>query len=94
MIDAQFPDELQRLVSDEMSAGNYANANEVLTAGVRLLREQREEFERLKAEVQVGIDQMERGEYREYNDETLAQFFEELKQKGRERLAAEREAAS
>lgn len=83
MIDASFPDELQQLVADEMVAGNYTSEHDVLTAGVRLLREQRAEFERLKAEVQVGIDQMERGEYHEYTREELREFFERLKDRAR-----------
>ena len=87
MLDAPFPDELQQLIADEMSAGSYANPQDVVTAGVQLLRQQREELERLKAEVQIGIDQMERGEYNEYSREELRELFERLKE--RARLAGE-----
>lgn len=87
MTDTPFPDELQQLVADEMNTGAYSSPHDVLTAGVRLLRQKREEFEQLRAEVQIGIDQLERGEYHEYTREELQAFFERLKD--RARLAAE-----
>ena len=40
----------------------------------------------LKAAVQQGIDQMERGEYVEYDEAGLDQFFERLKFRVRARV--------
>jgi hypothetical protein len=43
---------------------------------------------RLKAEVQIGVDQLAHGEARSFgSDEELHAFFEEIKAQGRQRLA-------
>lgn len=44
-------------------------------------------LERLREDVQVGIDQIRRGEYAEYDDEGLGQLLETIKKEGREKLA-------
>lgn len=83
------PAELQDLVAAELKDGRYQSPTDALIAGMRLLREQREKEAWLRREIQIGLDQLERGEYRDFDDQSLAVFFEELKQRGRERLKAE-----
>ena len=41
----------------------------------------------LRAEVQKGLDDLERGDYAEYDETTLHELFESVKARGRERLA-------
>ena len=59
-------DMLDRFVEDRVESGAYQNASEVVRAGLRLLQAQEEahraKVERLRAAIQVGIDQIERGE--------------------------------
>ena len=43
-------------------------------------------LEALRKEIQVGIDQVEAGEYTEYTEETLGNFFEGIKRDGRRDL--------
>jgi putative addiction module CopG family antidote len=57
---------LDRFVQDRVRSGSYQDANSVVHAGLGLLkartdREQRK-LARLNAAIQVGIDQIERGE--------------------------------
>lgn len=48
---------------------------------------QRLKLEHLRSEIQVGIDQLERGEAIELNgEEELQTFFDEIKSSGRKRL--------
>ena len=40
-------------------------------------------LEALRKEIQVGIDQIKAGEYTEYTEETLTEFFDEIMSQGR-----------
>ena len=40
-------------------------------------------LEALRKDIQVGIDQIEAGEYTEYIEETLTDFFDEVMREGR-----------
>jgi antitoxin ParD1/3/4 len=57
---------LDQFVEDQVQSGTFQNASEVVRAGLRLLKRDAEEHERklarLKAAVQEGIDEIERGE--------------------------------
>lgn len=83
------PAELQQLVAAELNEGVYESPADALIAGMRLLREQREKEAWLKAEIQIGLDQRARGECLEFDDESLDEYFEQLKRRGRERLQEE-----
>lgn len=54
------PPDLHRFAQGQLSGGNYASENEFLAAAVLALREKK--LAELKALVQVGIDQADRGE--------------------------------
>ncbi|MEM6753235.1 MAG: type II toxin-antitoxin system Phd/YefM family antitoxin [Cyanobacteria bacterium P01_C01_bin.38] len=43
-------------------------------------------LETLRREIAVGIEQLEGGEYTEYDEESLATFFEDIKTRGRKKL--------
>lgn len=82
--------ELETMVNDKVASGNYHSASEVIREGLRLLQEQDQrkaaEIAYLKAEIQVGLDELDRGEYTTYTDETLHLLFEEIKREGRANL--------
>jgi antitoxin ParD1/3/4 len=58
--------ELERLVAEKVEAGMYASASEVVRDALRLLFQAEElrlrQFERLDAEIRVGIEQADRGD--------------------------------
>lgn len=83
-----FPPELAAFVQGEVALGKYPSETAVMVAAVRLLREQEEQEEFLRREIQAGIDQMERGEFTTYDAASLGSFAEEIKAKGRRLLAA------
>jgi len=81
------PADLQQFVREELAAGRYASPAEVIGEGLRLLRDRERRLQELRAEIQVGIDELERGEGIVIRDEReLAAFFEDIKVRGRERL--------
>jgi antitoxin ParD1/3/4 len=68
--------ELERSVRALVEEGRYGNQSEVLRAALRLLLREEDQrkakLEALRAAVQVGIDEFERGEYITYaNPEQL-----------------------
>ena len=58
--------ELEKLVNDEVKSGQYKSANEVVREGLRLVRLRREKIAALRREIQIGVEEIERGEYVEY----------------------------
>jgi prevent-host-death family protein len=43
-------------------------------------------LEALRKDIQVGIDQLEAGDYTEYTEDSLTEFFEEIMREGRRNL--------
>ncbi len=58
--------ELEKYVASKVESGLYQTASEVVREGLRLLKEKEElhqrKLEELRREIQVGIDQADRGE--------------------------------
>jgi antitoxin ParD1/3/4 len=81
----------EAMVEGLVESGRYKSADEVVQAGLRLVeaREQEREakLEALRAAIQEGIDS---GPAEEFDPKTLV---EDIKKRGRERLAAEKLAA-
>ncbi len=78
------PPDLQQFVQNQIERGDYSTTGEVVCAALTLLREREQvraiRLERLRADLQVGIDELERGE-------GTALDMEEIKQEVRERLS-------
>jgi antitoxin ParD1/3/4 len=77
--------ELERLVQRKVKSGEYQTASEVIREGLRLIKE-RDRQEWLRAEIQKAIDEIDRGEFIDYNN--AEELANEIKAEGRRRLAA------
>jgi antitoxin ParD1/3/4 len=87
MISATISPEFEQFVCDEVAAGKYRSAEDVVSEGLRLLRTR--EIEALRKEIDVGLDQIERGEIIEIDDQqTHDALLEDIKSRGRQRLGA------
>ncbi|MCI0362001.1 MAG: type II toxin-antitoxin system ParD family antitoxin [Planctomycetaceae bacterium] len=54
--------ELQSLVQQQLATGQYGSADDVLLAGVRLLRERNERLADLRREIIPALERLDRGE--------------------------------
>jgi antitoxin ParD1/3/4 len=86
--------ELEQYVNGKVRSGLYHSASEVIREGLRLLKEKddihQKKLQDLRRDLQIGIDQAERGEVSTFSERTLR----EIKAEGRRRLAAERKSKS
>ncbi|MFQ5462420.1 MAG: type II toxin-antitoxin system ParD family antitoxin [Phycisphaerae bacterium] len=85
---------LEQLVQRKLATGLYNSASEVIREALRLLEERDEmrkiRLETLRAEVGVGLNQLERGQVTEYEDQSLNTLAVDIKAKGRKRLASKK----
>jgi putative addiction module CopG family antidote len=81
------PPDLETFVQHEVESGNCPSPEEVVSEGLRLLRERK--LYELRRDIDAGLAQIKRGEGIELkDDQALDEFFEDLKRRGRERLQA------
>jgi Arc/MetJ-type ribon-helix-helix transcriptional regulator len=72
----QISRENEQSIHDAMSAGDYHSPNEVLTDALRLLRRKQQ----LVRDVKAGVDQLRRGEYTDYDEESLDRFLQDIQE--------------
>ena len=81
----------EEFIASLIASGRYSTASEIIRDGLRLIEEREQDreakLEWLRAEIQKGLDS---GPATEFDPKTLA---EEVKARGRQRLAAEKLAA-
>jgi putative addiction module CopG family antidote len=88
------PTDLQHFIQAQVAAGNYQSEAAVVTRAVELLRDQQEDYRRLKAEVQRRIRSLEDGNYIEINgDDDLRTFFDGIMHEVEQKRSAERQDA-
>jgi len=79
------PQQLEAWVNERVKSGMYQSASEVVREALRLLREQEElkllRVQELRRQLQVGVDQLERGASRAFDSAVTA----EVKKAGRKR---------
>jgi antitoxin ParD1/3/4 len=89
------PPELARLVNEKVESGLYNSPSEVLRDALRLLEERdilrEHRLQELRREIAVGLHAAEQGRVQVFDDESLRVQFEEIKARGRARLAEQPE---
>ncbi len=61
--------DLEPFVNEKIASGAYQDANAVVRAGLDLLREREKKRDELRHEIQIGLDQADRGETAAFTDE-------------------------
>ena len=83
-----YSSDINQLVQRQMATGRYQSAEDVMRTALELLADRNRRLEELKAEVQVGRDELDRGEYEEYDESSLRELFDGIQQRGRARYEA------
>lgn len=85
------PADLASFVEQQVAAGHFASPDAMIQAGLQLLRERQEKLDELRAAIQEGLDDFERGEYvsletpedlDRFKNELIAEAEAEMKQRG------------
>jgi antitoxin ParD1/3/4 len=82
------PPDLSQFVKAEVASGNFPSEEQVVIESLQLFRERKEKTERLRADLQAARDQFVRGEFTEYNPDTLRELFKEIQADGEKRMNA------
>lgn len=91
--------ELEKFIQRKVASKMYQTASEVVRQALRVLQRE-EEYDKarlaaLRQDIQVGLDQLERGEYIEIkNEQDREALLERIKREGRARLAAKQKRRS
>lgn len=79
--------ELEKLVNERVRSGMYSSASEVVREALRLLKAQeelrRQKLEDLRKEIQIGLDQLNRGEAAPLNLEAMKRRLRKRLRQGR-----------
>jgi len=84
--------DLEELIAEQVASGRYPSPGEVVRDALRLFQEQlllrERKLEALRRDVQIGLQDLEDGEYDEYDAEDIQSLAAEVNARGRERLRA------
>ena len=90
-------DYLDSFIESSIASGRYRNASEVVRDSLSLLEQQKQEddakLKKLKAEVQIGFEALERGEYIEVTEDGLRDLIADLGRQAGERVKRRRSQA-
>ncbi len=79
------PNELEKLINEQVESGQFNSPSEVIREGLRLLREQNQlreiRREELRREIQKGIDAVKEGRFKTYKsaDEMIEYVISEAR---------------
>jgi antitoxin ParD1/3/4 len=74
--------QLEELIQSKVDSGRYSDASDVVIQALQVL-ERAEQLERLRAEIQIGLDQIERGETIEWTEDTMDRLIREAEENSR-----------
>jgi len=87
---SMIPTEFQPFVSDAVASGKYRSEEELLAAALRLLGDRERKVAALREDLQIGLDELDRGDALELGDAAARKtFFADIKSRGRQRLSAQ-----
>jgi antitoxin ParD1/3/4 len=85
-----YPDDLEQFVQNAIASGKFRSRDELISAVLTMFRHREEKLDRLREDIQIGIEQLERGEFTAITSpEEQIGFREKIKARGRERAGRE-----
>ena len=87
---------MRKFVQQQVKAGSFSTTSEYIRSLLRAetQRQRQRKVEALRTDIQVAIDQIDRGESTAHNADSLHEVFDGIKVEGRKWLAAQRRKAS
>lgn len=80
------PSEIEKIVTEKVSSGEYQSADEVISSGVRLLEAREKGNEALRQEIMRGFGDIQEGRFSTFSsDEELETFSDDIIRQARER---------
>ena len=77
------PPDIEEYIQGEVASGRFESTDAVLYEAINTLKERERQRAELRKDLQAAVEQIENGDYIEYDRESLRDFFEELKQEAR-----------
>ena len=87
-MNAPLPPKIEQLINDRLKNGSDKSATEVIEDAFEAVSE-RENFQAVRAELDHADEQLERGEYTAYDENTIQDLAERIKTRGQVRLVEE-----
>jgi putative addiction module CopG family antidote len=78
----QLPADIEARIQQKVADGAFPDAAEVVREAMRLLDWQERQYDELRAKLQIGLDQLDRGEYAVFTPELV----EEMRREADERF--------
>ncbi len=75
-MNVSLPQDLSDFVAEQLSEGGYNNQSEVVREGLRLLRIRHEKLRRLRADVDLGLADVEGGRTKPLSEDLLREIAE------------------
>ena len=75
----QIAPQIEAMIQERVAAGMYPDADAVLREAMRLL-DDHERLQRLRAKIQIGVDQADRGELVDFTPELIEQLGREAEE--------------
>ena len=82
------PSDLEQFVQQQLATGEYRSQDEVVVAGLQVLREVKRRQAEFRQDVQIGIEQLDRGEGIKIAKNDLRAFFDDIQARGEQRYEA------
>lgn len=88
-MNVSLPENLRKYVEGKVREGGYSSASEFIRELIRAAKILETKEAELRSLVELGIEQLRRGESLDLTEADLPRFFEAVKRKARARLAKE-----
>jgi antitoxin ParD1/3/4 len=79
----QLPADVEASIQKKVESGHFPDAGEVVREAMRLLEEHERQLDALRAKLQVGLDELDRGEGVEWTPELMEEIRQEADEKFR-----------
>ena len=79
----ELSEDLREFVEEQLRSGRYTSATEVLRDAFSVLRQRHERLDSLRAALQTGIEQLDRGDFIEGTPAELTQALREARPFGK-----------